>query len=209
MDITITPVKVIINNEEITLNVKSNIPFSRQRELARICAQAVVTDDGVYEPWFREIHHAFIVLFEYAGFTLPSNWTDDDVMEFVKTDDYLNIVNATDTKEVCHVYEMAEELIEYRKQTCRRNGFIEAIDNIKSLFAVVNQTYQESPAMAELLVEGMLKKIFGTANGANEIDDSIEFNMDADEEAVEETVEDNVEAEVFVTEDEVKGDANL
>lgn len=137
-------------------------------------------------------------MLEYAGFILPANWTDDDVAEFVETNDYADIFNAIDTEELYYIYEMAEALIEYRKQTCRRNGFIEAIDNIKSLFTIVNKAYQESPEMAELLVEGLMKNFGGLVG-----------NIDNEFKKTEEPDDDDVEFEVFTTNDEVKEDANI
>ena len=173
----VTKVNVKVNGETVKLDVQRNLSYSNRARCARTYAHFVVKDDGTYEPWGRPVFQAFIVLMEYAGMTLPEDWGDDELMEFVQSDEYKKIWNAIDTQEFMDIVEIGEDLIEHRKQTCRKNGFIEFMDNVKGVLDAVMKTYQEAPEMAEALVGGLLERIF-----QNDSDNEIIGNeeMDAD-----------------------------
>ena len=90
----------------------------------------------------------------------------------------------------------ADKLIEHRKQICRRNGFVEFIDNIKSLFEMVNKAYQEAPEAAELLISGLMGAVLAE-------------NEDRVDGLADESDDDHVDTEVFTGENEVEADADL
>ena len=164
----ITTIKVKIAGQEVALNVKRDISYTRCKVCARVYGENIMQDNGTYEPWLRPVYQAFIVLTEYTDMSIPEEWGDDELMEFIESDEYKKIWNAIDTQQLSIIVGMGEDLIEHRKQVCRRNGFVEFIDNIKGVLEMVINAYQESPEAAEMLVTGLLENIFAPNDNAVE-----------------------------------------
>lgn len=192
----IEEVEIILEGEKIKLNVKRNIPYNRQIACSRIVGESVVGDDGTFKPWDRDVYLALTILTEYANMPIPTNWGNDELMEFVGSDEYAKIFEVVDIREFKNLTGNADKLIEHRKQICRRNGFVEFIDNIKSLFEMVNKAYQEAPEAAELLISGLMGAVLAE-------------NEDRVDGIVDESDDDHVDTEVLTGENEVEADADL
>jgi len=201
-ELKITKVMVELNGEKVEVGVKYSIPFMRRATCARIIAEGTVLADGTFEPWNRIVYQYLTILTEYADMPIPTDWGNDEIDEFVNTDDFKQIWNAIDSKEFAAIVEMAEEMIEHRKQTCRRNGFYEFLDNVTGTLEAVMKVYNEAPELAEQLVGGLLETIMGK-------DDTKVANEDVSDEEVAENELEAAENEVFVNENGVEGNADV
>lgn len=189
-DSNVTMVEVVVADQTVEVEVKRHIPFNRQAGCARVIAEATMLNDGTFEPWNRLVYQAFTVLTEYANMAIPADWGNDKLMEFVNSEEYKKIYRVIDTQEFSHLCSMAEEIIEHRKRVCRRNGFIEFIDNVKDLLQMVTNAYQESPEAAEMLVTGLLTNIIGNDSDAESVENEVFTETD---EATEDEVEVNAD----------------
>lgn len=200
----ITKVMVELNGEKIEVEVKHNIPFMRRATCASIIAKGTVLNDGTFEPWNRIVYQYLVILTEYADMPIPTDWGNDEIDEFVNTDDFKQIWNAIDSQEFAAIVEMAEEMIEHRKQTCRRNGFYEFLDNVKGTLESVMKIYNEAPELAEQLVGGLLETIMGKPDTETVDEDVVENELETIENGLE-----AVENEVFAEENEVEDNADV
>ena len=193
----VTKVMVELNGEKIEVEVKYSIPFMRRATCARIIAEGTVLANGTFEPWNRIVYQYLVILTEYANMPIPTDWGNDEIDEFVNTDDFKQIWNAIDSQEFAAIVEMAEEMIEHRKQTCRRNGFYEFLDNVTGSLEAVMKVHNEAPELAEQLVGGLLETIMGKSDTETVDEDAVENGLEA------------VENEVFAEENEVEDNADV
>lgn len=189
--IKVSKVKIILENQEVELDVNHSLPFNKQNTCARVLAEAVVGDDGTFEPWNRAVYQAFILLTEYANMPIPAEWSNNELMDFVNSNEYKKIYNVIDQQEFVELMKMADQMIEHRKAVCRRNGFVEFIDNIKELLSIVTQAYQDSPEAAEMFMSSIVGSVFG--GGASEEGEEETANLLENLEAVNAAKENGVE----------------
>lgn len=102
-------------DEEKEIIVKDIAEVSELSAIAKAIAQSVVTEDGDYRPWMREIGYVMLVIEGYTNYSIPEKWNDTDVIGFYESDDYKNIVEWIDKTQFELVNKWIDEMIDVRK----------------------------------------------------------------------------------------------
>ena len=153
-------VEYMLNGEKKIMNVKGCVSYHTLTGIAQAIVADVVSDQGEYKPWRKDILLVLNVLLHYTDFELPEDWTDNKLFDFYRQNLVAFEKIEAHINDLPLLEEWIDKAIAYRKECYKPNTFGRFLTQLSTVFEQAKKVLEENPALA-YSAEDLLAEIFG------------------------------------------------